>query len=114
MNQNTISKTGINPLLATILAIVCRTGPVYNGQTSKWAVLMLVEIVGYLLCVVPGVFIWILVIIDSYQTAERLKSGESIPENEYSLPLLYSIVRIIDATATCSRDQSGVSKADGD
>jgi hypothetical protein len=42
-------------------------------------------------------------VIDSYQTAERLQKNESIPENEYSQPLLYKIMKLVDNTATCSR-----------
>lgn len=40
--------------------------------------------------------------VDAYQTAERLKKGETIGENEYTLPLLYKIVKIVDSEAICS------------
>ena len=103
MSNNTISKPGASPILALVLSFFFRTGPVYNGQPSKWAVLLLVETIGWMLCFLPGVLIWVLSLLDSYQTAERLNSGEAIPENEYSMPLLYKIVKIFDKTATCSR-----------
>jgi hypothetical protein len=100
---NMIRKPGANPVLALILALFWRLGTIYNGQTSKFAVLWLVEAIGWILCVLPGIFIWALGFIDAYQTAARLNSGEAIPENEYSLPLLFKIAKIFDKTATCSR-----------
>ncbi|MCL1894318.1 MAG: hypothetical protein FWG02_08815 [Holophagaceae bacterium] len=103
MTPNTIRKPGASPILALILAIFFHNGHLYNNQASKWTVTMLIETVGYFLCILPGLFIWVLNIIDSYQTAERLRSGETIPENEYSLGLLYQIAKVIDRSATCSR-----------
>ncbi|MDR0498638.1 MAG: hypothetical protein LBH03_02740 [Holophagales bacterium] len=102
-NPKMISKPGASPVLAMFLTLFYSLGPVYNGQTSKWPVLLLIEVIGHCLCLLPGLLIRILCIIDAYQTAIRLQSGESIPENEYSLQLLYNIVKIIDKTATCSR-----------
>jgi len=103
-NSKNIGKPGASPLLALLISIfVYNTGHIYNGQTAKWSVTTLVIVIGAILCVLPGMFIWVLSIIDAYQTAERLNSGELIPENEYSFALLYNIVKIIDNTATCSR-----------
>ena len=39
----------------------------------------------------------------AYQTAERLKNGEAIPENEYSQPMPFKIISMVDKTATCSK-----------
>jgi len=103
MSQNTISKPGANPILAAVCSLFGGIGHLYNGQTSKYAVLFLLMMVGWLICFLPGVFIWVLGIIDAYQTAQRLESGESIPENEYSMALLYNIAKVVDRTATCSR-----------
>jgi pSer/pThr/pTyr-binding forkhead associated (FHA) protein len=102
---NMISKPGANPILALLLTwFVLGIGHiVVNGQTRKWLFILIANIIGNIICCLPGIFIWVLSIIDSYQTAIRLKSGESIPENEYSMPLLYKIVKILDKTATCSR-----------
>jgi len=100
-----ISKPDANPILALVLTIfLLQTGHVLiNGQTRKWLFNFLITFVGCILCCIPGWFILVLSVIDSYQTAERLKSGESIPENEYSQPMLYKIVKFVDKTATCSR-----------
>jgi len=100
-----ISKPDANPVLALILSwFVVGTGHIIvNGQMRKWLFTLIAACIGSILCCLPGAFISILSIIDSYQTAIRLKSGESIPENEYTLPLLYKIVKFIDKTATCSR-----------
>jgi hypothetical protein len=102
-NPKMISKPGASPILAAVIAVLYGLGAVYNGQASKWTVILLLSVIGAILCVLPGIFLWVLGIIDAYQTAERLHSGESIPENEYSLPLLYNIAKVIDKTATCSK-----------
>jgi len=73
-----------------------------NGQTSKWIMTLVMTIIGSILCVLPGFIIAILSVVDTYETAVRLKNGESIPENEYSNALLYKICKIIDKKATCS------------
>jgi len=103
MSQNTITKPGANPILAAVCSVFSGIGTLYNGQMSKFAVLLLLMWVGWMICFLPGMFIWVLCIIDSYQTAQRLESGESIPENEYSMALLFKIARVVDRTATCSR-----------
>jgi hypothetical protein len=41
--------------------------------------------------------------VDAYQTAERLQSGEEIGEDEYSQPLLFKIISLVDKEATCSK-----------
>ena len=104
-----ISKPDANPILALLLTFVFHLGhSAINGQTRKWGFILLAGVIGSILCCLPGTFICILSLIDAYKTAERLKSGEAIPENEYSLPLLYKIVKILDKTATCSRAELNV------
>ncbi len=100
----TISKPDANPVLAALLTwLVFGTGHFFiNGQQRKWLFTLIAAIVGSILCLLPGVVISILSIIDAYKTAERLKGGEAIPENEYSMPLLFKIISMIDKTATCS------------
>ena len=104
-SSNMISKPDANPILALLLTFfILQLGHlVINGQTRKWGMTLLTGIIGTILCCLPGIFIAVLSCIDAYQTAERLKSGESIPENEYTQPLLYKIVKILDKTATCSK-----------
>ena len=74
-----------------------------NGQQRKWLFTLIAIIVGEFLCLLPGMVIWILSVIDAYQTAQRLQAGEEIGENEYSLPLLFKIMKLIDKEATCSK-----------
>ena len=62
---------------------------------------IVVTFIGSILCVLPGVVLGILSVVDSYKTAERLKAGESIPENEYSNVLLFKVCKLIDKKATC-------------
>lgn len=102
--MSTISKPNANPILAVLLTwFVLGTGHIFiNGQTRKWLFTLLAAFIGSILCCLPGLFISVLSIIDAYKTAVRLQSGESIPENEYSIALLYKIVKILDKSATCS------------
>jgi hypothetical protein len=107
-NQKMVSRLDASPVLAALLTLFAfNTGHVYNGQIgTKWPVTTLLIsigfIVGSILCGLPGLLVLVLSIIDSYQTAGRLRAGEAIAENEYSLSLLYQIVKFIDKTATCS------------
>ena len=101
---NTIQKPDANPIVAALLTwFVLGTGHLFiNGQQRKWLMILAASLIGSILCCVPGIVVGVLSIIDAYKTAERLKAGEAIPENEYSMPLLFKIVRMIDKTATCS------------
>ncbi|MCP4098513.1 MAG: hypothetical protein GY748_19975 [Planctomycetaceae bacterium] len=98
-----ISKPDANPIAAAILTwFVFGIGHiVINGQTNKWIMTIVVTIIGSILCVLPGLVLGILSVVDSYKTAERLKAGESIPENEYSNVLLFKVCKLIDKKATC-------------
>lgn len=101
--MSTISKPDANPIAAALLTwFVLGIGHiVINGQTNKWIFTLVATFIGSILCVLPGIVVGILSVIDSYQTAERLKSGETIPENEYSNVMLYKICKILDKKATC-------------
>ncbi len=98
-----ISKPDANPVVALILTwFVFGLGHmIVNGQTNKWIWTLVMTLVGYVLCFIPGFIIGILSVIDAYQTAVRLKNGETIGQNEYSFPLLYKICKILDKNATC-------------
>jgi len=99
-----IQKPDANPGLAALLALVFDVGHVaVNGQQRKWIFIMILVHVGFLLCCLPGIVLRVLSVIDAYQTAERLQKGETLPENEYTLPLLFKIVAMVDASATCAR-----------
>lgn len=98
-----ISKPDANPIAAVLLTLfVFGIGHiVINGQTNKWVWTLVATLIGNILCVLPGILVAVLSAIDSYQTAERLKNGETIDENEYSNPMLYKICKILDKNATC-------------
>jgi hypothetical protein len=98
-----ISKPDANPVLAAILTwFAFGLGHIIvNGQTNKWIWITVTSMVGMILCCIPGMVISILSIVDAYQTAVRLKNGETIGQNEYSFPLLYKICKILDKKATC-------------
>jgi predicted ferric reductase len=98
-----ISKPDANPIAAALLTwFILGIGHiVINGQTNKWVWTLVATLIGSFLCVLPGIVIGILSVVDSYQTAERLSKGEVIEENEYSNVLLYKICKILDKNATC-------------
>jgi len=102
---------------------------IVNGQQRKWAFNMLALFLASIAsCILahlvpatalgfskPGVYavllIWLLPMIlihvlyaiDAYMTGKSLRYGRTLHEDEYSLPLLYSIVRIFDRAAKCGR-----------
>ncbi len=85
---NTVQKPDANPVVSALLtALIFNLGHyLINGQQRKWLFSLLAILIGYVLCCIPGVVIWVLSIIDSYQTAQRLQAGETIGENEYTNP----------------------------
>jgi hypothetical protein len=103
--SNTIQKPDANPIVSALLtAFILNLGHyLINGQQRKWLFSLLAIFAGSLLCCIPGWVLMVLSIIDSYQTAQRLQAGEAIGENEYTQPLLFKAVSLIDKTATCSR-----------
>ena len=105
MIQKTIHKPDANPIAAALLTwFVFGLGHlIINGQQRKWIFTLIATLVGSCLCVLPGLVIGILSVVDAYQTAERLQGGEEIGENEYSQPFLFKIISLIDKEATCSR-----------
>lgn len=101
--MTTISKPNASPIAAALLTwFVFGIGHiVINGQTNKWIWTIVLQLIGTILCVIPGIIVGILSIIDAYQTAERLQKGETIGENEYSNKTLYSLCKMLDKKATC-------------
>lgn len=99
-----ISKPDANPIIAALLTwFVLGTGHwLINGQQRKWIMILVGSLVGSILCCLPGMVIGILSIIDAYKTAEKLKAGREIDENEYSMELLYKIMKYIHKDATFS------------
>jgi hypothetical protein len=99
----TIKKPDANPIVALLLTLfVFNLGHLLiNGQQKKWMMSLIVIIIGSFLLFFPGMILSILSAIDAMQTAERLQKGEEIGENEYTQPLLFKVVSIIDKTATC-------------
>ncbi len=89
-----ISKPDANPIVAVLLTwFLFGTGHlIVNGQKNKWIKILIVQIIGTIACCIPGVIVGILSIIDAYKTAEKLKAGKEIDENEYSFKPLYTIV----------------------
>src|SRR4029079_11236630 len=99
--SNTIQKPDANPIVAALLTwFVLGTGHwLINGQQRKWIMILVSSLIGSILCCLPGIVIGVLSIIDAYKTAEKLKSGKEIDENEYSVELLYKIVKFIHKDA---------------
>lgn len=95
-----ISKPDANPMVAALLSVIFMLGHlVTNGQKTKWIKILIAYVIGVVLCCLPGMVIAILSIIDAYKTAEKLKAGKEIDENEYSVELLWKIMKIIHKEA---------------
>jgi hypothetical protein len=101
--SKTISKPDANPTVALLLtAFVLGIGHlVVNGQQRKWIYTLLGSLVGTCACLIPGIVISILSVVDAYQTALRLQAGETIGENEYTYEPLFKIISYVDKEATC-------------
>jgi hypothetical protein len=101
--SKTISKPDANPAVALLLtAFVLGIGHlVVNGQQRKWIYTLLGSLVGTCACLIPGIVISILSVVDAYQTALRLQAGEAIGENEYTYAPLFKIISYVDKEATC-------------
>ena len=100
--MTTIKKPDANPMVALLLTLfVFNLGHlIVNGQQKKWMMSLITIFIAYCLIILPGTILAILSAIDAMQTAERLKNGEEIGENEYTNELLFKCVSIIDKTAT--------------
>jgi hypothetical protein len=101
--SKTISKPDANPTVALLLtAFVLGIGHlVVNGQQRKWIYTLLGSLVGSCACLIPGLVISIMSVVDAYQTAQRLQNGETIGENEYTYAPLFKIIAYVDKEATC-------------
>lgn len=68
-------------------------GYILIGQTNKGIKVLIAAIIGSILCVLPGLVVAILGLVDVFQTAKAIESGEEVDENEYKNELLYKIVK---------------------
>lgn len=96
-----ITKPGANPVVAALLTwFLLGTGHlIINGQQRKWIMILVTQLIACVLCCLPGVLVGVLSILDAYKTAQKLKAGKEIDENEYSVPLLFKIAKIIHKDA---------------
>ena len=71
-----ISKPDANPIVAALLTwFVLGLGHlIINGQQRKWMYTLIATFAGSICCVIPGLIIGVCSVVDSYQTAERLKA----------------------------------------
>lgn len=93
----TIKKPDANPIVALLLCLFLNLGHLLiNGQQKKW-------IFTFIPCFIPviGMVFGILSLMEAYATAEHLKAGEEIDENEYFNPTLYKFIKMIDSSAVC-------------
>ena len=97
-----ISKPDANPVVALVLtAFVFGLGHVIvNGQTNKWVWILVTSMVGSVLCCIPG-FVVHTEHLRCIQDGRKAQKRRTIEQNEYSLPLLYKMCKILDKKATC-------------
>jgi hypothetical protein len=96
-----ISKPDANPVVALLLSLIWGLGHIVpNGQKNKFIKGIILQLIGLVLCCIPGWIIAILSLIDAYKTAVKLKAGKEIDENEYSFKPYYSIAKKLNKEAT--------------
>jgi len=95
-----ITKPDANPIIAALLTfLILNLGHlIINGQQKKWLMSLIVIFVGSI-CICPGLVFLVLSVLDAYKTAEKLKAGKEIDENEYSNELLFKVCKIIHKDA---------------
>ena len=94
-----ISKPDANPVVAALLCLFFNLGHlIINGQQKKWLMTLICTLVLYLTCC-GGILMVILSMMDAYKTAQKLKAGKEIDENEYSVGILFKICKIIHKDA---------------
>jgi hypothetical protein len=91
-----ISKPDANPMVAVLLCLVLQLGHfLINGQQKKWLMILVVQIISC--CFGP---IWLVLgMIEAYKTAQKLKAGKEVDENEYSFKIVYTICKFIHKDA---------------
>src|SRR4051795_10759709 len=96
-----ITKPDANPILALILAFfLFGTGHlIVNGQKQKFIMGLVTWLISYVLCCFPGIIVGVLSTIDAYKTAQKLKAGKEIDENEYSFKPYYSVAKFLHKDA---------------
>lgn len=96
-----LEKKGISPIVAVIANwfVFGVLGYFLLGQTKKALYVLIAGIVGSILCLVPGIIIAVLGLIDVYKIAEAVEKGEEVDENEYKMELLYKVAKIIHKEA---------------
>ena len=97
-----ISKPDANPILAGVLSffVIGLGHMIPNGQKNKFIKHIILQIIGTILCCLPGTIIGILGAIDAYKTAVKLKAGKEVDENEYSFKPYFSIASKLNKEAT--------------
>ena len=95
-----ISKPDANPVAAAILSLIIPGlgDLVINGQQKKFIMILVCYLVLWLTCC-GGLIMWISGILEAYKTAEKLKAGKEIDENEYSFKVTYTVCKIIHKEA---------------
>ena len=74
-------------------------GYVLLGQTNKGVMVMLCAFIGSMICLLPGMLVAILGLMDVHAVATAVKAGEVVDENEYKNKTLYGIAKIIHKDA---------------
>lgn len=103
-----LEKKGVNPVVAAIGNYFwCIIGYILLGQTGKGIKTLICGLIGSCLCVLPGILVCILSMVDGYQVAKAVEEGEEIDEMEFKNEMLCKIVRIIDKNAFCKTLEGG-------
>jgi TM2 domain-containing membrane protein YozV len=87
-----------NPFLALICSLfIPGLGQVYDGLTARGIAIFLGTIVGLVIYIIPGVFVWLYGMYDAYSMAKKMNDQEIpfMPTNTAHLILFFIIVGIV-------------------
>ena len=86
-----------NPALAALGALLFGVGHwSVNRQPSKAVVFLVLTLLGTACCVLPGLLVTLLSVLEAYRSAARLATGQTLHPKGYCVSLAYRLARLVD------------------
>jgi uncharacterized membrane protein YedE/YeeE len=99
MSKRVVNLTA-NPLLAALGALFLGMGHwLVNHQPSKMFVFGVLTLLGTVACVLPGVIVLGLSVLEAYRSAARLTTGQTLHPRGYTVWFAYRLATLIDKAA---------------
>ena len=81
-----------SPFLAVILSFFWTgLGQLYNGKFAKGILFQIALVIGFLMLIIPGFFVWVVGLWDAYNDSEKMNRGE-IPFDEPSFGAIIAFI----------------------